>query len=305
MKEKLKKDSMICPCCGEIRLISAMECRECGARQIGQPLSPPDVLLPRLGLSFGAIACVGLVMMTFLTFWIFGNDMKVGRVLLVWILGNGTKLSQSLLEADPKLPVYRIFSYDAYRLVFSMSAVLIPLSILGGWLGWRAVRKSKADPAQFGGFSLARVSILLSACLAVIFGSITVATIPEALARGRAKRIAATSATMYAMHYEALQKYYRQYGSYPQELTDSSRINVETASSKDYWKNNFNYSPVGGVMASRGSALSFSGYKLVSAGADGKFGTADDITMVDGIMVDSKTDYEASGSLFAPEKPRP
>jgi len=277
----------------------------CGARQVGEPLAPPDVLLPRLGLSFAAVACVSLVVMIFLTVWIFGNDLKVGRVLLVWILGDGTKLSQSLLAADPKLPAYRIFSFDAYRLVFPMSVVLIPLSILGGWLGRRAMRKAKFDPANFGGFSLARVSFALSVCLALLFGSVTVASVPDALARGRAKHIAATSAVMYAMHYEALQKYYREYGSYPQELTDLSRVNVEGAPPNDYWENGFSYSPIGGVIASRGSAPNFSGYKLVSAGADGKFGTADDITMIDGIIVESKSENEASNPLPAPEKPRP
>jgi len=305
MKEKLKKDSMVCPCCGGIRPLSAVECRECGARQVGEPLAPPEVLLPRLGLSFAALSCVGLVVMIFLVVWIFGNDLKVGRVMLVWVLGDGTKLSQSLLAADPKLPVYRIFSFDAYRLAFPMSVILIPLSILGGWLGRRAMRKAKIDPANFGGGSLARASVALSACLVLIFGTVTVASVPDALARGRAKHIAATSAVMYAMHYEALQKYYREFGSYPQELTDLSRVNVQSTSPSDYWENGISYTPIGGVIASRGSAPSFSGYKLVSAGEDGKFGTADDITMIDGIIVESKSDNEALNPMLAPEKSRP
>ena len=282
-----------------------MECHQCGARQIGEPLVPPDILLPRLGLSFTALACVVLVVMTFLVAWIFGNDMKVGRVLLVWILGDATTISKKLLEADSKLPLYRIFSFDAYRLAFPMSFALIPISILGSWAGWRAMRKAKADPAHFGGFSVARVSALFSVCLLTVFGTVVATSVPDALARGRAKHIAATSAVMYAMHYEALQKYYREYGSYPQELTDTSRVNAGTISQNDYWANTFYYSPVGGVMASRGSAPSFSGYKLVSAGADGKFGTPDDITMIDGIIVDNKTDNDGSNLNLAPEKPRP
>ncbi|MDQ3012304.1 MAG: hypothetical protein M3X11_16540 [Acidobacteriota bacterium] len=305
MKEKLKKDSMICPCCGKSRPISAMECHQCGARQIGEPLTPPDVLLPRLGLSFTALVCVVLIVMTFIVAWIFGNDMKVGRVLLVWIVGDGTKFTKDLLDADPKLLLYRIFSFDAYRLAVPMSIALIPLSIMGSWAGWRAMRKAKADPAHFGGFLVARVSVLLSACLFAVFGTVVATSIPEALVRGRAKHISATSAVMYAMHYEALQKYYREYGSYPQELTDVSRVNARPTPHNDYWANPLNYSPIGGVIASRGSAPSFSGYKLVSAGADGKFGTPDDITMIDGIIVDSKTDNDGSNLLFGPEKPRP
>ena len=304
MKEKLQKDSMICPCCGKIRPISAIECNACGARQIGEPLAPPDVLLPKLGLSFAAFACTGLIVMTFLAFWIFGNDMKVGRVLLVWALGNGTKLTQSLLQADSKLPYYRIFNYDAYRLAFTLSAVLIPMSLVGIWLGLRAARKAKDDPAGFGGSSLAVASAAISAVLLFAFSVATVVSLPEATARRQAKRVAATSATMYAMHYAALQKYHREYGSYPQELADLSRVNVEAISQSDYWENSFVYAPVG-VIASRGSAISFSDYKLVSAGPDGKLGTADDITMVDGIIVDSKTDNGLPNTLPALEKPRP
>ena len=110
---------------------------------------------------------------------------------------------------------------------------------------------------------------------------------------------------MYAMHYEALQKYYREYGSYPQDLTDISRVNAGNTPHDDYWATPLNYSPIGGVLASRGNAPSFSGYKLVSAGEDGKFGTPDDITMIDGIIVDNKPDNDGLTFPFAPEKPRP
>lgn len=280
-----------------------MECDACGARQVGDPLAPPDILLPKVGLSFAALCCVVLVALTFLAAWIFSNDMKVGRALLVSAFGEGTKLSRSLLQADSKLPYYRIFSYDAYRLAFMLSAGLIPLSLIGFWLGWRAMKKAKSDPARFGAYSLARFSAIASACLLAIFGTVTATSIPGALARSSAKRVAATRAMMYAMHYEALQKYHREYGSYPQELTDLSRVNAESSPHSDYWENNFSYLPVG-IIASRGSAVSFSDYKLVSAGPDGKFGTADDITMVDGMIVESEAANELPGTLSAPEKLR-
>ncbi len=303
MKEKIQKDSMICPCCGDLRGITAVECGSCGARQIGEPLAPPDVLLPKLGLPFAAIVCVSLVVIAFLAVWIFGNDMKVGRSLLVWAIGDSTKFTQSLLQADPKLLRYRIFTYDAYRLAFLMSAGLIPLSIIAFWFGKKAMRRAINDPAQYGGLPLARVSVALSAFLIVVFSAVTVTSIPGAIERGRAKRAAATRAMMYALHYEALQKYHHEYGSYPQELTDLSRVNAEQVPHSDYWENNLSYSPVS-VIASRGSAVSFSNYKLVSAGSDGKFGTADDITMVDGIIVEGKAGSDIPSTLPVPEKPR-
>lgn len=305
MNEKLKKDSMTCPCCGGTRLISEIECGSCNARQIGEPLLPPDVLLPKLGPSFMALAWAGLVVLTFLVIWIFGNDIKVGRALLVWAFGESTELTRGLLQADSKLPYYRIFSYDAYRMAYMFAGLLIPLSLIGSWIGWKAVKKARTNPKRFGGLRLARVAATLSVCLFMTLGIVTVTSLPGAIARRQAKRVAATSAAMYALHYEMLQKYYREHGTYPQELTDTPRLKTETVTQNDNWDNSFSYSPVGGVIASRENAPNFSGYKLVSSGPDGKFGTADDITMIDGIIIEGKTDNDPSSPSPTPEKSRP
>jgi hypothetical protein len=252
--------------------------------------------MPKLGPSFGGLACGLLVVFAFLAVWVFGNDMRVGRVFLVWAVGDGTEFTRSLLQVDPKLPYYRIFSYDAYRLAFIFSIGAIPISILGMWLARRAARLIRFDSSLFGGMKIARASFAFSTSLLVIFGAVTISTIPGALERGRAKREAATRALMYELHAQALQKYYREYGTYPQELADLSRVNADSAPQADYWKQNFAYQPVG-VIASRGSAISLSNYKLVSAGRDGKFGTKDDITMVDGLIVDSQNETDALDGL--------
>ncbi len=303
MNDKLRHDSITCPCCGHSREIKSYECNYCGARQVGPPLAPPEVMLPKLGPSFGALACAIIIIAGFLAVWILGNDMKVGRVMMVWVFGDGIKITRELLEADPKLPYYRIFSFDAYRLAWTLSVGAIPLSILGMWLARRAARLIKQDPARFGGMKIAQFSLALSICLFVAFGAAVITTIPVAIARGRAKRIAATRALMYELHAQALQKYYREYGTYPQELDDLSRVNADTAPQSDYWERDFHYSPVG-VIASRGSAISLSNYKLVSAGPDRKFGTEDDILMIDGVIVDSPNEADLIEGLPAPEKPR-
>lgn len=291
---------MICPCCGDVRGISSMECAGCGARQIGEPMAKPDVLLPRLGISFAALGCVLIVVFAFVAFWLMGNNMKVSRVLMVWALGDSIKFTSELLQANPKLPNYRIFAYDAYRQVFFQSYIWIPLSMIGLWLGRRAMQKAKASPEQYGGFKTARFSTVASVALLVIFSAVTIANIPGALERGRNKKAAATRAAMYALHAEALEKYHREYGSYPQELSDVSRVNAEAVPNSDYWENSFTYQPTG-VIASRGSAISFSNYKLTSPGSDGKLGTEDDITMEDGIILkDGQTVVKAP----APEQKR-
>jgi hypothetical protein len=263
---------------------------------VGEPLAPPDLLLPRLGPAFIALTCGVLVIVVFLLVWVLGNDMRVGRAFLVTLLGDGTKLTESLLRADPKLPYYRIFSYDAYRMAFFLSIGLIPLSFAGIWLARRAMRLVKNDPSRFGGASLAKTSFVLSAALFLTFSTVALTSIPAAIERGRARRLAATHARMYQLHRQALQKYYKEYGSYPQELSDLSRVSAESAPQVDYWERTFSYLPES-VIASKGMAISFSNYKLVSAGADGKFGTEDDITMVDGVIVSGQSENDLPADL--------
>jgi hypothetical protein len=291
MANKPSQSLMVCPCCGKHREISSSECSSCGARQVGEPLAPPDFLLPKLGPALIALACGILVILVFLAVWIFGNDVRVGRVLLVALLGDDTKLTNTLLQVDPKLPYYRIFRYDAYRLASYLSLGLIPLSLTGIWLARRALRLGRTDPSRFGGSSVAKISLALSAALFLTFSTVGISSIPAAIERGRARRLAATHARMYQLHQQALQKYYKEYGSYPQELTDLSRVNAESAPQIDYWERNFSYLPES-VIASKGMAISFSNYKLVSAGPDGKFGTEDDITMVDGVIVSGQSEQK-------------
>src|SRR5262245_40651880 len=134
MNKKPLRDSMICPCCGKNREISSSECAACGARQVGPPLAKPDLLTPKLGPPFAAMACGILVIIGFFLYWALIDDAKVGRVLLVWALGDGFGLTKKLLEADAKLPYYRIFTFDAYRRALDFSLAAIPLSLAGIWL---------------------------------------------------------------------------------------------------------------------------------------------------------------------------
>ena len=278
---------MICPCCGESREISSFECSHCGAKKVGPPLARPDVLMPKLGPSFAALACGVMVIIAFILAWVLEHDAKVGRVLLVWTLGDGYELTKKLLEADAKLPYYRIFAFDAYRLANIFSIGAIPISLAGIWLARRALRLIRSDSALFGGIRVALASYCLSIGLLVVFSAVSVSSIPRMIATGRAKRIAATRALMYELHARGLQRYNKEYGNYPGELTDLSRVNAGGTQQSDYWERNFEYKPVA-VIASKGSGINYSDYKLVSAGPDGKFGTKDDITMINGVIVESQ-----------------
>jgi len=285
---------MICPCCGEEREESVERgatCGHCGARQVGEPLTQPDQLLPKLGpalIAFGvAIAVLGI----FLAAWVLGNDLRVGRVFLVTLLGDGWKTTRLMLAADPRLPYYRIIQYDATRLAFVLSAVLIPLSVLGIWLARRAERLAEATPHLFSGRRLAKASLALCGVWLASLTTVIAFSVPERVEGFRERRRAETRAVMYQLHQQALQKYYQEYGSYPQELPDLSRVNAESTPRADYWEQPFTYQPVG-VIASNGASIIFSNYKLVSAGADGRFATEDDLVMIDGIILEgsSKSD---------------
>jgi hypothetical protein len=298
-----EKEMMICPCCGQSRQLESMVC-SCGARQVGAPLAPPEIRLPRLGPALVALAPPLLAVLVFGAFWIFGNDLKVGRVLLVEALGENTSFTRDWLRIDPNLPSYRIFAYDAYRLAFYLSVVLIPLSAIGLWLAQRARRLSQAQPTNVGGRRMAEASWALSLLLLVSVSASAISAIPSAIERGREKRLAATRASMYQLHEQLLRKYYREYGTYPQELTDLSRVSRTPVTGTDYWERVFNYAPVS-VIAARGGPRGFSNYKLVSAGPDGEFGNEDDITMIDGVIVSTPSEPDLPTGWAAPTKPRP
>jgi hypothetical protein len=214
--------------------------------------------------------------------------MKVMRSLIVSVIGDSTLVTREWLRIDPRLLTYRIFAYDGYRLAFYMSAVLIPLSLFGMWLARRAQRLGRTNAFSYGGQRLSRFSWVLSLILFVAFSTVTLTSIPGALERGREKRLAATAAQMYRLQ-ETLQKYYREYGTYPQELADLNRFSREPLPDSDYWERSFGYAPVS-VIASKGHAIGWSNYRLVSAGPDGKFGNEDDLTMIDGVIISAPAD---------------
>ena len=292
LSKEERKNLTVCPCCGCLsNELNVEVCSECGARRVGEPLAQPDIKLPSLGLAITALAVPLLVVAAFAALWLFGNDMKVLRVLLTTFIGESTKVTTEWLRLDPRLPYYRIYAFDAYRLAFYLSAGIIPLALAGMWLARRAMRLAKADAGVFGGMRMARTSLAMSSLILVIVATVTATAIPGAIERGREKRVAATHAVMYQLHEQALKKYYEEFGTYPQELQDLSRVNRAPVEQQDYWERGLTYTPVS-VIASKGSALGFSNYKLVSAGPDGELGTDDDITMIDGIIVSNRTDLD-------------
>jgi len=292
LSKEQRKNQTVCPCCGCLITEFREEvCPGCGARRVGEPLAQPDIKLPSLGPAIGALAVPLVLIFAFTSLWLFGNDMKVLRSIATLAFGESTKVTADWLRIDPHLLYYRIVTFDAYRLAFYLSAGIVPLALAGLWLARRAIRLTKADARLFGGIRMAKASMAMSTLIAVLVSTVAISAIPGAFERGRERRIASTHAVMYQLHEQALKKYYDEFGTYPQELQDLSRVNREPVVQQDYWERTLSYTPVS-VIASKGAAVGFSNYRLLSAGPDGEFGTDDDITMIDGVIVSNKTDLD-------------
>jgi hypothetical protein len=297
MKRNTETELMICPCCGSSHETNHEACPTCQARAVGEPMLQPATKLPGLGPSLTALIVAVVVVLAFVATWLLGNDMKVARVLLVMAFGDGTTFTKSLLQLDPSLLQHRIFSFDAYRLASFMSLGLMPLSIFGMWLARRAMKLRQLNPLQFGGRRMAATALLLSMMWFVLFSVAGISSIPRALQRGRAKHLAAMRAQFYRMHNESLNRYYAEFKTYPQELSDLRDFVPEVIPVTDYWGSAISYSPTA-LIASKNGALGYSNYQLVSAGPDTMLGTADDIRMIDGVIVDASDESDWFSSFF-------
>ncbi len=303
MKSNTEIELMICPCCGSSRQVEP--CPSCHARSVGEPMLQPEAKLPGLGPALMALLVALVILAAFLATWVLGNDMKVARVFLVLALGESTAFTKSLLQLDPSLLQYRIYSFDAYRLASLMSFGLIPLSLLGMWLARRALKLRRRNPVQFGGQRMAATALLLSLLWFVLFSAAGLSSIPRALQRGRAKHLAAMRAQFYRMHNEALNRYYAEFGTYPQELSDLRDFVPEVIPVTDHWGTAISYSPTALIASTRvfskNGAPGYSNYQLVSAGPDAILGTADDIRMIDGVIVDAAHESDWFASFFKPK----
>ncbi len=293
---------MSCPCCGQATTPDQNICAVCGARRVAEPLAKPDLRLPALGKAMTAFSLALVVVVIFLMAWFFGNDMKVGRVLLVQVFGDSLKVTRELRQLDPLLPFYRIFSFDAYRLAFYLSAVTLPLSLCAVWLSQRARRLIRARPAQFGGLRLANASLALSVSLTVAFSAAVITSIPRALERSREKHAAATRASMLQIG-RVLRNYNDQFGRYPENLEELQAFTREPLPQLDYWEKPLLYAP-GALVASRETASGFSDYRMISAGPDGIIGTPDDLVMQDGMIVSVAAESELPSILPISDKPQ-
>jgi hypothetical protein len=300
---KLTDHEMHCPCCGAVKLIEVKNCEACGARPIAEGMARPITRLPKLGPSMTALGLVVFIVVGFVMLWLMVSDMKVARALLVHALGDGFEFTKRFLIGDDHLLRYRIFTWDVYHNAFNVCLIAMPLALIAMRKAWVAARNAKHMPLQFGGLRTAQLSFALASFLFVGFAAAGLGGIPNMIERGRERHLAATRAAMYEQA-AALQAFNRENGTYPQERTELSNAKQTRT---DYWENEFNYEPFGTVASNATGVISgigFNSYTLRSAGPDGALGTADDIVMIDGVIVSRPAEADLPPSLLVPATTR-
>ena len=299
---KLAAHEMHCPCCGAVKLIEVKNCEACGARPIAAGMARPITQLPKLGPSMAALGLVLFIVVGFVMLWLLTSDMKVARALMVHAFGDGYEFTKKFLVGDDHLLRYRIFTWDVYHNAFNVCLIAMPLALIAMRKAWVAARQAQIMPLQFGGLLTARLSFALATLLFAGFAAAGVSGIPNMIELGRERHLAATRASMYEQA-AALYSFSRENGTYPQERTELSAPLPQA----DYWENEFKYEPFGTVASNATGVIGgvgFNSYTLRSAGPDGVLATADDLVLIDGVIVDRPAEADLPPSLLAPATPR-
>lgn len=284
----------ICPCCGaKITADLRVEnCRDCGAFAIGPPLVQPALMLP----SYGRALAVGM-----------------GGALLFIALLAGTMAS--LFERPPfSLEFWNIVA-AAETAAWRLKWLALPLSLVALWAGRRVCLKVAQEPARFAGLRMARAGFAMSTAVAVGIIALIGVTVPARLRQRELAAQAARNVVGYEVG-QVLLEYQTQFASLPgtaKDLTKLSDRDGSVARVAALLKDGL-YEPEAAIASlpkanaktrgRRASAvkiqpaslseqndnaptegLSFTNYKLVLPGADRQFGTEDDITLKDGIIL--------------------
>lgn len=299
----------LCPCCGAwFQGTLAVGCTNCHARAIGEPLQRATRELPNYGQSLFAFLGGAVLSLIF-----------VVAVFIEWY-----KRGQADFAVDKSL------TFDFASILAAAEAVAwatkfswLPLAFIAVSIIAVACRRIARHKARFVGLSFARVGFV-AACVS-LFSAVTLIsiTIPERLERRELARQAGQEAILYAAA-SALLEYQNRFGTLPGDLNElrklpdtNNRISIILARFADADA----YLPSSSLQASAKAkprrtasrarlrnavfnanlnpeteAITFTNYNLIYPGLDGIRGTADDLTLRDGLIVASKINLEARPS---------
>jgi hypothetical protein len=282
----------ICPCCGsksEEDLRGG--CAACGARAVGPPLARPERELPGYGHAFWLAAAGAVAALAFAA-------SVAGALLRRETLGLSFG---SLLRAGEAA---------AWGLKWS----LLPLSFVATFVGLKVYARMRREPQRFVGHGAARAGLALVAAVAVALAALVGVTVPERLRRRELARQAEGRALLYATD-QALARYRARFGAYPASVYDLRRLDDPTCEISNLlvvleageYKPQADLASLADgrakgrarrkgarprtVTASAtddlaGAGLALTNYELTLPGRDQILGTADDLRLRDGRIIE-------------------
>lgn len=283
----------ICPCCGA-QLTGAqtlVDCAVCGAHAVGPPLARPEHELPFYGRAL-AVSAAGTLLVV---------------VLLVGIVA-------ALLERQSFSLAFWNVAAAAETAAWRLKLLALPLALVALWPSLRVLATLRREPTRFAGLRLARTGLAMSASVALAITVLIGVTVPERLRQHALAAQAEQNAVVYEVSSVLLQ-YQNQFHTLPTNVDYLAKLHDSDGSVarvKELIR--ATYEPVSDIAslpstrgksgARRGAVvrvrnatlrnnlddtpdegLSFTSYKLILPGADKKPGTADDITLRDGVIV--------------------
>jgi hypothetical protein len=192
-----------------------------------------------------------------------------------------------------------VFSFTGLLMLWIKPVGLIAL--IGLYLGYKGIRFQKTNPLRYGGLRLAKTGFILSFLMVGTNVGFLIAGVPKAIRAYQGRRFHTTVANMQGLT-GLLTEYQREYGRLPEELNDLKLVTANPIHNTDFWDQEFRFTSTSLIAARGNGPQPRNSYEIRSAGADGIFGTADDIIMQDGHIID-QSDSDPTLKEAAPVEP--
>jgi hypothetical protein len=263
-------------------------CAACGARAVGPPLARPERVLPGYGHAL-AVSAAGLLMAC-----------AVAGSTAAALLGFEE------FALDPKT-LLRAAETAAWRLKWTALPAGFALSALCAW----ARARMRREPAGFVGHAHARAGLALTLASALLLAGLIGVTVPERLRMRELARRSAENALLYETDL-ALARYRRRFGTYPAALADLRRLedpdgsvarllalvapgeyrpetdlaSLAPARGKSRGRRRVSALRAAAAVDAPDAGIALTNYALALPGRDRVLGTADDLYIRDGRILD-------------------
>ncbi|MFN2455328.1 MAG: hypothetical protein ABR577_14025 [Pyrinomonadaceae bacterium] len=292
--------TVVCPCCGfkfEGDLYTG--CAACGARAVGEPLARPAVELPSYipALFVGATGAVMLFAFT------------VSTAAALFESGTRSTLNFWSIISAAETAAWRLKWYA------------LPAALVSMWAGASICALVRTSPLRFGGKRIAYAGLASSLVLVLMTAVLIGVTVPERLRQRELGTAAAARVPLWTLN-RALLEYRRLHGTFPTrdiyalhslpDMDGSIAAALDVVDTGGYKPTSLQASlpkkrnslrgtmlrnaSVSGTSDLPDEGLSFTNYELTLPGADKVIGTPDDVTMRDGILIETPPPFQQISS---------